>query len=150
MNIRMLLILISALSVAPIWAGGNEEQDAGSHRRSSAPSAEVGFTSPKDGDVVPSEFVVKFSVSGMGIAPAGTDEANTGHHHLLIDVEVLPDLNLPIPKDKHFIHFGGGQTETVLNLPPGEHTLQLLFGDYAHIPHTPVVKSEVITIQVSE
>lgn len=84
----------------------------------------------------------------MGVAPAGVMQENTGHHHLLIDVEKLPESNLPLPKDDKHVHFGGGQTETVLTLVLGKHTLQLVLGDGAHIPHEPPVVSKKITIQV--
>ena len=86
---------------------------------------------------------------GMGISPAGTDVPNTGHHHLLVDVADLPDPNLPLPMTEQILHFGKGQTETQLTLPEGEHTLQLVFADYAHIPHDPVVASDRIRITVS-
>jgi hypothetical protein len=85
----------------------------------------------------------------MGIAPAGSKIDNTGHHHLLIDVTEMPDMNRPLPATDHIRHFGKGQTETELTLPEGEHTLQLLFADYSHTPHDPVVMSEKITITVS-
>jgi hypothetical protein len=84
----------------------------------------------------------------MGVAPAGITTANTGHHHLLVDVETLPPDNLPIPNDANHRHFGLGQTETELTLPPGPHTLQLVLGDALHIPHQPPVRSEKITITV--
>ena len=90
---------------------------------------------------------VVFGLSGMGVAPAGMDEINTGHHHLLVDT-ALPDFNTPIPSDDRYRHFGGGQTEVVIELAPGEHTLQLLFADYTHSPHIPPVVSEQITITV--
>ena len=112
--------------------------------------AEVYFISPENGDTVSGEFGVRFGLRGMGVAPAGVDAANTGHHHLLIDVEVLPPLDVPLPKTEHVRHFGGGQTETTLNLAPGTHTLQLLLGNYSHVPHNPPVLSEKITITVSE
>jgi hypothetical protein len=83
----------------------------------------------------------------MGVAPAGVDKANTGHHHLLIDTDV-PPLEAPIPSDANHKHFGGGQTEVTLELPPGRHTLQLLLGDKMHIPHDPPVLSRKITIIV--
>jgi len=152
MKIRGLSICLAVLFVAAIVASdviAGDDSAAGSHRRVSSDCAEVGFVTLKDGDVVTENFSVQFSVSGMTVEPAGTDIENTGHHHLLIDVDELPDPNLPIPKDDHFLHFGGGQTETVLTLPAGDHTLQLLFGDYAHIPHHPMVKSESITIHVT-
>ena len=109
--------------------------------------ARVYIVSPRHGEVVTTPFKVVFGLSGMGVAPAGTEKAKTGHHHLLIDADV-PDLSKPIPADDNHKHFGGGQTEMVLELTPGEHTLQLLMGDYAHVPHDPPVVSEQITILV--
>jgi hypothetical protein len=103
---------------------------------------------PNDGEVIPGgDFVVLFGLHGMGTAPAGIDKPHTGHHHLLIDTD-LPPLDQPIPADDNFIHFGRGQTEYHLVLPKGEHTLQLLLGDANHVPHTPPVMSERITITV--
>ena len=110
--------------------------------------AKVYFISPADGDTVSSPVTVRFGLSGMGVAPAGTATENTGHHHLLIDVEEPPPLNLPVPKDDNHVHFGGGQTETSIELAPGKHTLQLLLGDTNHLPHEPAVISEKITIEV--
>ena len=113
----------------------------------SPPGAEVYFISPHDGDTVSSPVTVRFGLKNMGVAPAGVDVANTGHHHLLIDTG-LPPLDNPIPSDDHHKHFGKGQTETSLKLAPGKHTLQLLLGDYAHTPHSPPVMSKQITITV--
>ncbi len=113
----------------------------------SAPNTEVYIISPKAGAVVASEFTVRFGLRGMGISPAGTVVENTGHHHLIIDAP-LPDLNLPVPLDDKHKHFGKGQTETVLKLSPGKHTLQLLLADSNHIPHQPAVYSKIITITV--
>ena len=106
------------------------------------------FISPQDGDVVGQKFDIRFGLSGMGVAPAGIEMANTGHHHLLIDLNTLPPTDLPLPKTEQVRHFGGGQTETTLSLEPGEHTLQLLLGDHSHIPHDPPVVSKKITITV--
>jgi hypothetical protein len=122
---------------------------ASDDRMTSPAGASVGFSNLADGDVVPLEFVVKFDIAGMGIAPAGVQIENTGHHHLLIDVDVLPDLDQPLPMTDNIRHFGNGQMETELSLPEGEHTLQLLLADYAHRPHDPPVMSEAITIRVS-
>ena len=108
----------------------------------------VYFISPQDGAVVNSEFTVQFGLKGMGVAPAGVQKEHTGHHHLLIDVDTLPAMDVPLPATDHIKHFGGGQTETTLSLEPGQHTLQLLLGDYAHIPMNPPVMSEKITITV--
>lgn len=110
-------------------------------------SARVYFISPHDGQAVSSPVTVRFGLKGMGVAPAGTDAPATGHHHLLIDTD-LPPLGAPVPKDAQHLHFGGGQTEASIELPPGQHTLQLLLGDQHHIPHSPPVVSERITITV--
>jgi hypothetical protein len=122
-------------------AGGENESSINS-------GTKVYFLSPTDGETVTNPVVVRFGLSGMGVAPAGVVKENTGHHHLLIDLETLPDMTKPIPSDKNHRHFGGGQTEVVLELTPGEHHLQLLLGDYAHRPHNPPVVSEQIKILV--
>jgi uncharacterized protein YgiM (DUF1202 family) len=103
---------------------------------------------PSNGEVIPGgDFVVVFGLHGMGVAPAGVDKEYTGHHHLLIDTD-LPPLDKPIPNDDHHIHFGRGQTEYRLTLAPGTHTLQLLLADATHLPHTPPVMSEKISVRV--
>jgi hypothetical protein len=119
--------------------------------------AAVYFIGLEDGASVASPVTVQFGLSGMGVAPAGTDREHTGHHHLLIDRPPLgegPDgaeeMQYSLPSDEHHRHFGGGQTEVVLELAPGEHTLQLVLGDMNHVPHSPPVTSEVITITVTE
>lgn len=114
-----------------------------------AENAELYFISPKDGDAVSNPITVRFGLKNMGIAPAGIQIENTGHHHLLIDTD-LPSLDLPIINDDQHRHYGLGQTETTLELPPGAHTLQLLLGDFAHMPHSPPVASKRITITVSD
>lgn len=114
-----------------------------------APSGvEVYIISPTDGETVPSTFTVRFGLRGMGIAPAGIDRAKTAHHHLLIDTPVLPNLTKPLQATDKVLHFGGGQTETQLTLKPGKHTLQLLLGNYAHVPHDKPLISKKITITV--
>ena len=115
--------------------------------RPSPEGARVYIVTPADGEVVSSPVKIVFGLSGMGVAPAGMDKTNTGHHHLLIDTP-LPDLATPIPSDDRYRHFGGGQTEVVIELAPGKHTLQLLFADYTHSAHVPPVISEQITITV--
>ena len=104
--------------------------------------------SPLDGAMVQNPVRVQFGLKGMGIAPAGVDVPNTGHHHLLIDQETLPDLTLPLPATNTIRHFGGGQTEAELTLPAGTHTLRLLLGNAAHIPQDPPVLSAPVTITV--
>ena len=120
------------------------------YARSPAPEGAKAFiVSPQDGATVASPVLVQFNLSGMTVAPAGEDKPNSGHYHLLIDVDTLPAMNQPIPKDEHHLHFGKGQTEAELQLQPGKHTLQLLLGDYQHIPHDPPVISDRITITVT-
>ena len=119
-------------------------------RSKSPDDALVYFIEPVDGQVVSGDFTVKFGLSGMGVAPAGINVDNTGHHHLLVDLpgDILPELTAPLPSNDHVRHFGKGQTQTTIKLEPGEHTLQLLLGNYLHIPHDKVVISEKITITV--
>ena len=118
-------------------------------RTPSPAGAKVFIISPKDGATVSSPVTVKFGVKGMAVVPAGTKQDNSGHHHLLIDTDVPADLSLPLPSvpDK-VVHFGKGQTETTVTLPPGKHTLQLVFADANHIPHNPAVISKKITVTV--
>jgi len=116
-------------------------------RTPSALGASIYIISPANGETVSSTVTVKFGLQGMGVAPAGIDKKNTGHHHLLIDGKSLPSFDKPMGKDG-IKHFGGGQTEVQLSLKPGEHTLQLILGDKAHTPHQPPVVSPKITIVV--
>ena len=111
--------------------------------------ARVYFINLEDGDEVESPFLIQFGLSEMGIAPAGIDRENTGHHHLLINVKDL-DFSKPIPASKNHIHFGGGQTESLVELPPGDYSLQLVLGDMTHTPHTPPVVSKLINITVKD
>jgi hypothetical protein len=115
-------------------------------KSSSPDGARVYIMSPANGAVVPSTFTVEFGLAGMGVAPAGVERTNTGHHHLLVDGMELPSLDAPL--GQAVTHFGGGQTQTRLTLPPGEHTLQLIFADHLHLPHSPPVVSEVVNVTV--
>lgn len=132
------IYFICLLLAIPVWA-----QAAGTP---SAQNAKVYIVSPHDGETVSSPVKIVFGLSGMGVAPAGTDKENTGHHHLIIDGESLPDFSKPMGPDVK--HFGGGQTETSVTLEPGTHTLQLVLGDKNHVPHNPPLVSEKITIHV--
>ena len=131
------------LATTPILA------ESGIPRSDRPDSAQVYFIMPSDGAIVSSPFVVQFGLRAMGVAPAGVPVAGTGHHHLIIDAE-LPPANLPVPANDHYRHFGKGQTEVLLDLPPGQHTLQLLLADHIHVPHDPPVTSQRITIVVEE
>lgn len=117
-------------------------------RTKSPPNAAVYIISPTNGLNISGSVHIQFGLRGMGVAPAGVTTENTGHHHLLIDTDKLPNMDQPIPKDDKHRHFGGGQTETRIDLPPGKHTLQIILGDAAHIPHDPPVISKKVTITV--
>ena len=118
-------------------------------RKASPAGAMAYIISPADGDEVQSPVTVVFGLVGAGVAPAGIDLPNTGHHHLLVDTE-LANMGLPIPADAQHIHFGAGQTETTIDLAPGQHVLRLALGDQLHIPHDPPLISAPVTIQVVE
>lgn len=137
---RFIAILLGLWVSATVLAEGLPKSD-------SPEGAQVYLIVPADGATLTNPVRVVFGLKGMGVAPAGTEKANTGHHHLLIDVENI-ELGLPIAKDEQHRHFGGGQTETSFELSPGEHTLQLLLADHLHIPHNPPVMSEKITVTV--
>ena len=111
-------------------------------------NAKVYIIWPPDGQVIPGgKFWVRMGLSNAGVAPAGIEKPNTGHHHVLVDTD-LPPLDAEIPSDKNHLHYGLGQTEAHLELPPGRHTLQLLFADEGHVPHNPPLYSKKITIIV--
>lgn len=136
---RTIIFAALVLFTFPLYAGDT-----------AAPAgAKPYFIAPANGAEVKSPVRVVFGLSGMGVAPAGTQKDKTGHHHLIIDAP-LPPADLAIPSDDNHKHFGGGQTEAALELAPGKHTLQLLLGDWKHVPHNPVVASDQITITVTE
>ena len=122
---------------------------AAQDRTAPAPDAEVYFISPKNGATVQGPVTVRFGLKGMGIAPAGIKFDNTGHHHLLVDMDFSElKLDTPLPATDKLRHFGKGQSETTLTLPPGKHTLQLVFADYLHQSFDPPLHSKKITITV--
>jgi len=140
--IALVLGTLLGAAVAPEAAYAETQQ-------SGAPDDAYAYIiSPQDGEIVSSPVQVQFGLSGMGIAPAGIDVKNTGHHHLLIDVTELPELDQPLPATAQVKHFGAGQTQAELMLEPGSHTLQLVLGNYAHIPHDKPVLSDPIRITV--
>lgn len=144
--LSVLVFAIIGLAAVPAFA---EQGKVASLPRTAAPAGvELYFISPKDGDVVGSEVTVRFGLRGMGVAPAGTMKEMTGHHHLLIDAESLPPLDLPIPADDTHKHFGGGQTETTIKLAPGKHTLQLDLADALHMQFDPPIVSQKIRVSV--
>ena len=123
------------------------EAPSGLPRTASPEGARVFFISPADGDTVSSPVQLEFGIEGMRVVPAGVNEPDSGHHHLIVNAG-LPDMTRPIPMNAQYIHYGDGSTSAELTLKPGEHSLQLLLGDYLHIPHDPPVASEVIRITV--
>jgi len=145
MTSRLLARRAGAVLLATLFAA------PASLAREPAPAgAEVYIVSPADGAKVTSPVKVVFGLKGMGIAPAGIKFDNTGHHHLLIDSELPADLSQPLAATEKSVHFGKGQTETSVTLPPGKHTLQLVLGDSLHIPHDPPVVSKKITVIVEK
>jgi Domain of unknown function (DUF4399) len=141
---RMFAVAAALVLAASVAAAQAQE------RTPSPRGAKVFIISPKNGEKVSSPVTVKFGIKGMTLAPAGTKEPNTGHHHLLIDTDPPEDLSKPLPVTDKIVHFGKAQTETSLTLPPGKHTLQLLLADGNHIPHQPPVLSKKITITVTQ
>jgi uncharacterized protein DUF4399 len=118
-------------------------------RTKSKPGAKVSILEPKDGATVASPVTVKFGAEGVEIAKAADGiKENSGHHHLLLDLDQMPAMDQPLPSNEHILHFGQAQTEISINLASGKHTLQLLLGDAKHVPHNPPVMSKKITITV--
>src|SRR5580698_3217304 len=139
--IRTTLTLVAALVGVGLMSA--------SAQTPSPPGASVYFINLKDGQELKNPVLVQFGLSGMGVAPAGVEKPNTGHHHLLIDTTLTPEqAKEPIPADDRHLHFGGGQTETMLTLSPGRHTLQLVLGDWSHVPFDPPIVSPAITVDV--
>ncbi|MBS0580273.1 MAG: DUF4399 domain-containing protein [Proteobacteria bacterium] len=136
------LVIAALLLAAPLALAAD--------RTPSPPGAEVYIISPHNGAKIHGPVRVQFGLKGMGVAPAGVKFDNTGHHHLLVDADVPDDLSLPLPSTQKILHFGKGDTETTLNLPPGTHTLQLVFADRNHVPHDPALISAKVTITVTE
>lgn len=138
---RAVAIAAVALAAAATIAWAQE-------RTPSPAGAEVYFITPKDGATVKSPVTIQFGLKGMGVAPAGVKFEATGHHHLLIDTDIPADASQPLPTSDAVRHFGKGQTEASIELPPGKHTLQLVLGDQNHTPHNPPVVSKKITVTV--
>jgi len=143
------LITSLLLLLLPGLASAQEAPPAQLPRTAAPGDAMAYILSPSDGAEVRSPFTVRFGLRGMGVAPAGVQAPDTGHHHLLINVDDLPDESVPLPATDSIRHFGKGQTETELDLAPGEYRLQLTLGDALHIPHSPPVRSEIVTITVA-
>lgn len=146
----ILAALVAAMPLAMVTAGATTAQETPSPE-----GARLYFVGLEDGATVSSPVTVVFGLAGMGVAPAEVERANTGHHHLLINRPAFgegefgaEELTLSIPADDNHRHFGAGQTQVTLDLPPGAHSLQLVLGDHGHVPHVPPVMSERITITV--
>jgi hypothetical protein len=148
--IRHVLLAATLAALAAPAAAQTHSHDQTTERTPSPDGAMVYIISPADGATVTSPVRVVFGLRGMGVAPAGVDVPDTGHHHLMINVPLAElNLNEGFPTDDRHRHFGRGQTEAMIELPPGTHTLRLVLGDHFHIPHEPPVISEEITITVN-
>jgi len=151
-RVRLAFALAIAIAVAPAFAADEHgaAPASGAIQPTARPAdAKLYIISPKNGETVTSPVKVRFGLSGMGVAPAGVAIPSTGHHHLIIDAP-LPPMDQPLPKDDHHLHFGGGQTETSVELPPGDHTLQLILADKDHVPFDPPLYSDQIKIHVKK
>ena len=146
-SIALIAMTASLFVVSGAFGSANAQTKPSGGPTPAPPGASVYFVDLKDGQTVPTKFTVHFGLKGMGVAPAGSDKENSGHHHLLIDTE-LPPLDHAIPSDFNHLHFGAGQTEAEVTLPPGDHTLQLLLGDKNHIPNSTPLFSDRIHIHV--
>ena len=144
----LLFVICFLLVTSNAYGYGYGNRGAKSNQSKSAENAKIFIVSPQDGAVVHNPVKIIFGSSKMEIVPAGVKKEFSGHHHLLIDVKELPNLTQPIPADEFHIHFGKGQTEVELNLSKGQHSLQLLLGDYSHIPHDKPMLSKKIHITV--
>ncbi len=142
MGLKRILVALAAATLVQSAIAAQDDFTTPSN-----PNTQLYFIEPADGAIIKGPVTVKFGLKGMGVAPAGIEKPGTGHHHLLVNVP-LPDLDYNIIMDENHMHFGGGQTETTIELPPGKHTLQLLLGDQNHLPHRPAVFSNQITITV--
>ena len=146
---KKIKILIFALSLCSLLLPYKLVNSAGGLSKSlSNSNAEVFIISPLDKEIVSSPVEIIFGITNMTVAPAGIKKELSGHHHLIIDTNVLPNLSKPIPSNEKHLHFGKGQTRTSIDLKSGTHTLQLIFGDYVHIPHDKPLISKKITITV--
>jgi hypothetical protein len=140
LNSRTVLLAAVATLVLSVAAQAQTAAPAGTS---------VYFINLKDNETVTSPFKIQFGLTGMGVAPAGVEKDKTGHHHLLVDAKLSDEeAKALLPMDKQHMHFGGGQTEAMVTLPPGQHTLQLVLGDWSHIPFSPPIVSPVITVTV--
>jgi Domain of unknown function (DUF4399) len=145
---RNLLVAAALVSIGGLSMAQAPAPAPALPRTASPAGAKVYIVSPANGATVKSPVTIVFGLSGMGIAPAGIQFENAGHHHLLIDTAIPKDTGVPLPANDNVKHFGKGQTEASIELKPGKHTLQLVLGDYLHIPFNPVVASTQITITV--
>lgn len=141
--------LFISLAAALALPGAALAQDHGDARTAAPPEAEVYFIAPEDGATVTSPVTFRFGLAGMGVAPAGAEWADTGHHHMFINLDpATMELDAALPATEDILHFGGGQTEVTLDLPAGEHRFWLLLGDHNHVPHDPPVMSAPITVTI--
>jgi hypothetical protein len=150
MKHRKALLTVATALLIQSCSGGTDQSAAEAEAPADAAEAVVArvyIASPANGATVTSPVTIEFGIDGYNLAPAGTYEEGTGHHHLLVDTD-LPPLDASIPADDNHLHYGKGQTSAVLELEPGDHTLQLLLGDGNHVPHSASLISDPIVITV--
>ena len=133
---KLLSVFLLAITFSTLTAFGAGKKDAKKALPKSEEKAQasmVFFEAPQDGAKVSSKFTVKMGVMGYVVKPAGDKTPKSGHHHLLIDSDPIPEGSaIPMGSPKH-LHFGKGQTEVEVELVPGTHKLQLQFADANHI-----------------
>ena len=145
------VLLLAFIFVNPLGYS-DQYHDAEGLNESASENAKVFIVEPTDNQIFTIEQAKKINVvfgsKNISIKPAGELVPNSGHHHLLINIDLLPDLSMPIPASDQFIHFGKGQESTVIDLPKGRHKLQLILGNHVHVPHKPPVMSDPIYVEV--
>ena len=140
MKVMQRIVLAAALTCLPFAAFA---QGKPAHK-----DALLYFVWPQNGATIKGGFWCRFGLRNMGVTHAGDTYPNSGHHHLLINVNEPLNPKEPIPQDKSHLHFGAGQTEARIELPPGKYTLQLVLGDAEHYPFNPPVVSQKITVTI--
>jgi hypothetical protein len=146
---RLLASLLALAFLAPVLPASAGEPEVIAHPWVVPPfnrEPQAYFTNVKDADVIEAPFVLRFGLSMRGLVPAGKTVDRAGHHHLLVNQPLPLDFKKPLPFTEKYIHFGKGQMEHVVDLPPGSYTFNLLLADQGHIPYFVYSKPVRLTI----